>query len=183
MVRERVIVAEKAGVAMAFYITSLLLFYHRHGKTELEQEAHELLLYATLVMCLVLTLQMWLPGDTRLLWTQTIAVMIMGSWLFHMAFILFPLDHKPWHEGDDMNGMVLPIFFCWHILFNCALAAAIFASQYYLYKKRYGDASYLPVTNGIGASGATRSTGSDEMRLIMGDHDDDDDETIFTSSA
>jgi len=30
--RERLIALEKAAVAAAFYITALLLFYHRHGK-------------------------------------------------------------------------------------------------------------------------------------------------------
>ena len=32
----RLIVLEKAGVALAFVITSLLLFYHRHGKVSFE---------------------------------------------------------------------------------------------------------------------------------------------------
>ena len=68
-------------------------------QTELEQEAHGLLMYATMLTVVLLVAEMWLPSDWKLLFAHTLAVMIMGSWLFHMAFILFPRNGIPWHEG------------------------------------------------------------------------------------
>jgi len=165
----RLIVLEKAGVALAFVITSLLLFYHRHGKTELEQEAHGLLMYATMLTVVLLVAEMWLPSDWKLLFAHTLAVMIMGSWLFHMAFILFPRNGIPWHQGDGMNGMVLPIFFCWHIFFNICVMSLIFACQYIIIKKQHGHKSYQAAPP-IG----------ENVRLTLQDfNESDDDETIF----
>uniref|UniRef100_H2YM43 Uncharacterized protein n=1 Tax=Ciona savignyi TaxID=51511 RepID=H2YM43_CIOSA len=136
--RKRLVVLEKAAVAMAFYITALLLFFHRHGKHELELDAHTLLLYANLSMCLVLTAEIWLPWDQRLIWAHTLLVMQMGSWLFNLAFILFPLNGKKWDPDDGNNQMVLPIFFCWHIFLNCAVLGVIFLFQWLWIKIRRG---------------------------------------------
>jgi len=143
MLRHRVVTMEKAAVAMAFYMTSLLLFYHRHGKSELEKESHELLLFAAMVMCITLTAEIWKPDDIKLKSIHTLAVMVMGSWLFHLAFILFPLHGTVWHDPNDpMNEMVLPIFFGWHILFNCFVASSIFTIQYFWIKSKSQRSCY-----------------------------------------
>merc|ERR1712179_643067 len=73
--KERKLILERAGVTIAFYITALLLFFHRHGKPGLETEAHELLLFANLAICGVLTLELWFPEDQRLIWLHTLLVM------------------------------------------------------------------------------------------------------------
>ncbi|XP_078489253.1 transmembrane protein 45B-like isoform X1 [Ciona intestinalis] len=135
--KKRLVSLEKAAVAAAFYITALLLFFHRHGKHELEMDAHTLLLYANLSMCVVLTAEIWWPFDQRLMWAHTVLVMQMGSWLFNLAFILFPLNGKHWDPDDGNNQMVLPIFFCWHIFFNCFILGLIFTMQYLWVKVRH----------------------------------------------
>ena len=68
-------------------------------QTELEQEAHGLLVYATLLIVLLHVAEMWFPDDWRLLFAHTLTVLINGSWLFHLAFIVFPGDGIPWHKG------------------------------------------------------------------------------------
>ncbi|CAK8674366.1 unnamed protein product [Clavelina lepadiformis] len=131
IMRKRIVPLEKAAVAVAFYVTALLLFYHRHGKEEIEQEVHELLLYANLAMCAVLTVEMWRPSDKILEYSHTLLVMQMGSWLFHAAFILFPRNGAAkWNDKDMWNQMVLPIFFCWHIFLNVGVLGIIFLIQY-----------------------------------------------------
>ena len=42
---------------------------------EIEQEVHELLLYANLAMCAVLTVEMWRPSDKILEYSHTLLVM------------------------------------------------------------------------------------------------------------
>lgn len=58
-------------------------------------------MYATMLTVVLLVAEMWLPSDWKLLFAHTLAVMIMGSWLFHMAFILFPRNGIPWHQGIE----------------------------------------------------------------------------------
>ena len=66
--------------------------------------------------------------------TIFIVVLQLGSWLFNLAFILFPRVGHRWDPDDMWNQMVLPIFFCWHIFLNLTVLFLIFLSQY-LYLK------------------------------------------------
>ncbi|XP_069753109.1 transmembrane epididymal protein 1-like [Narcine bancroftii] len=123
----RVFLYESIAIAIPFYIEALLLSNHMHGKEQVENSVHTMLLLACFLVCLVLTVELWRPNDPILWFTKTCLVMIQGTWLLHAAFILYkPLTGKPWKDNDMANLMFVINFFCWHIALNILLLLAIF---------------------------------------------------------
>nr|XP_039270326.1 transmembrane protein 45B-like isoform X1 [Styela clava]XP_039270327.1 transmembrane protein 45B-like isoform X2 [Styela clava] len=164
LLKERETTLEKTIIAMAFYITALLLFFHKHGKGELELEAHGLLLYANLAVCASLTLEVWRPFDQKLIWLHTLLIMQMGSWLFHLAYILFrPIGGEKWDSNNMHNLMILPIFYSWHIILNCTVMGIIHVLTWIYYRYRVSS-SYSRIDNS-------------ELQCCMPSHSDDNDST------
>lgn len=123
----RVHLCERVAIALPFYIEALLLYHHAHGKQQVESTVHSLLLLACLLVCVVLTAELWRPNEPLLWFAKTCLVMVKGSWLLHAAFILYrPFLGQPWADGDMANLMFLTNFFCWHLALNASLLLAIY---------------------------------------------------------
>lgn len=176
--RRREETIEKTIVAMAFYITAMLLFYHQHGES-LEAESHHLLFYANMGICASLTLEVWFPNDQKLVWLHTLLIMQMGSWLFHLAFILFGdrVGVEKWNENDHGSAMMLPLFYSWHLILNSCLMAAIHAVTWVYYKHKV-TSSYSHIDENelqcCMPSGGSNELGNGVTYSIDGDDSDED---------
>ncbi|KAM8953068.1 transmembrane epididymal protein 1A-like [Pelodytes ibericus] len=118
---------EHLGVTAAFFITTLLLKFHSHGKEMIEVQVHYLLLVTCALTCIIFIVEIWLPNQ-RLLWfTKAWLVLVQGTWLFHAAFILYkpPTGHH-WDGEDPANMMFLTTFYCWHLTFNAGMLCTLY---------------------------------------------------------
>uniref|UniRef100_H3AB80 Transmembrane protein 45B n=2 Tax=Latimeria chalumnae TaxID=7897 RepID=H3AB80_LATCH len=127
----RQVVVENVAIAVAFYIEAFLLYFHQHGKGDVEIMVHELLLLTCLLICFILTAEVWWhAGDLVLRFAKTCLVMVQGTWLLHAAFILYrPFTGKPWKDGDHGNLMALTTFYSWHVAFNMAAVATMYGAS------------------------------------------------------
>lgn len=63
----------------------------------------------------------------------------MGSWLFHLAFILFGdrVGIAKWNEEDMGSYMMLPMFYSWHLILNSCFMASIHVITWFYYKVNF----------------------------------------------
>ncbi|XP_069474880.1 transmembrane epididymal protein 1-like [Ambystoma mexicanum] len=147
---KRLILLEQAAITMAFYITTLLLKFHMHGKDELENQVHSLLLMTCFFTSLILTVELWKPNFRRLWFAKTFLVMVQGTWLLHAAFILYrPPSGLPWESSDMANLMYLTNFYCWHLAVDAALLTAIFGFAKVLHRVMQGELPQQRARNGV----------------------------------
>ncbi|XP_063297184.1 transmembrane epididymal protein 1A-like [Pelobates fuscus] len=118
---------EHLGVTAAFFITTLLLKFHSHGKDMIEMQVHYLLLLTCSLTCIIFIIEIWLPNQPKLWFTKAWLVLVQGTWLLHAAFILYkpPTGHN-WNSEDHADVLFLTTFYCWHLSFNIGLLCAIF---------------------------------------------------------
>ncbi|KAM4771345.1 transmembrane epididymal protein 1A-like [Rhinophrynus dorsalis] len=118
---------EHMGVTVAFFITTLLLKFHAHGKEAIEVQVHLLLLIACALTCIIFIVEIWLPNQRKLWFTKTWLVLVQGTWLFHAAFILYrPPTGHPWDGENPADLMFLTTFYCWHLAFDAGMLGAVF---------------------------------------------------------
>ncbi|XP_018432032.1 PREDICTED: transmembrane epididymal protein 1A-like [Nanorana parkeri] len=127
---------EHVGVTAAFFITTLLLKFHGHGKEAVEVQVHQLLLITCGINCAIMIFEIWHPNHRKLWFTKAWLVNIQGTWLFHAAFILYrpPTGHF-WDSSDPANLMFLTTFYCWHLILNAGLVSLLFWLASILHKR------------------------------------------------
>ncbi|XP_075058560.1 transmembrane epididymal protein 1A-like [Mixophyes fleayi] len=118
---------EHVGVTAAFFITTLLLKFHGHGKEAVEVQVHQLLLLTCGITCVIMIVEIWQPNHCRLWFAKAWLVIVQGTWLLHAAFILYrpPTGHF-WDSGDPANLMFLTTFYCWHLALDAGLLGILF---------------------------------------------------------
>ncbi|XP_068137421.1 transmembrane epididymal protein 1A-like [Hyperolius riggenbachi] len=118
---------EQIGITAAFFITTLLLKFHGHGKEAVEVQVHYLLFITCAITCALMIVEIWQPNQRRLWFTKAWLVTVQGTWLLHAAFILYlpPTGHS-WDSSDPANLMFLTTFYCWHLTLDAGLMALIF---------------------------------------------------------
>ncbi|KAM4694961.1 transmembrane epididymal protein 1A-like [Discoglossus pictus] len=136
--QQRCPLLEQVGVTFAFFVTSLLLRFHSHGKEAVEVQVHSLLLLTCTLTCVILIAEIWFPNQRKLWFTKAWLVMVQGTWLFHAAFILYrPITGHKWSSEDPANLMFLTTFYCWHLAVDAGLMCAVFWATSF-YHKRWG---------------------------------------------
>ncbi|XP_029473035.1 transmembrane epididymal protein 1 [Rhinatrema bivittatum] len=168
----RLILLEQVAITVAFYITTLLLKFHVHGKEDVENQVHALLLLTCFFTSLILTAEIWKPNYRRLWFSKTCLVMVQGTWLLHAAFILYrPPTGKRWDSTNMNNLMFLTNFYCWHLAVDAMLLAAIFGSTSLLYRLHlklsgHGKGRYQLAWNGV-------KEPYDEMQKLTGEEEEE----------
>ncbi|XP_038601029.1 transmembrane epididymal protein 1A-like [Tachyglossus aculeatus] len=118
---------ERAALALAFHVLALLLLTHSQGKDPVENRVHFLLLLPAFLMALVLTLELWAPDQPQLWVAKTWLLLVQGSWLLQIAFMLYrPPTGQPWRGDNPADLMFLSTFFCWHLALDMGLLAAVY---------------------------------------------------------
>ncbi|XP_072264492.1 transmembrane epididymal protein 1A-like [Pyxicephalus adspersus] len=118
---------EHVGVTAAFFITTLLLKFHGHGKEAVEVQVHYLLLLTCGITCAIMIFEIWHPNHPILWFAKAWLVNVQGTWLLQAAFILYrpPTGHS-WDSSDPANLMFLTTFYCWHLTLNAGLVALLY---------------------------------------------------------
>uniref|UniRef100_F7CRM6 Transmembrane epididymal protein 1 n=2 Tax=Xenopus tropicalis TaxID=8364 RepID=F7CRM6_XENTR len=129
---------EHAGTTAAFFVTTLLLKFHAHGKEAVEVQVHFLLLLTCAITCAIFIIEFWWPNQPKLWFTKAWLVLVQGTWLLHVAFILYkpPTGHF-WSGQQPADLMFLTTFYCWHLAFNAGLMGILFWATY-LVHRRFG---------------------------------------------
>ncbi|XP_028918564.1 transmembrane epididymal protein 1A-like [Ornithorhynchus anatinus] len=118
---------ERAALALAFHVLTVLLLSHSQGKNALESRVHTLLLLPAGILALVLTVELWAPDQPQLWIARSWLIMVFGSWLLQTAFVLYrPPSGRPWQTNNPSELMFLTTFFCWHLALCAALLAAVY---------------------------------------------------------
>uniref|UniRef100_G3VX59 Transmembrane epididymal protein 1 n=1 Tax=Sarcophilus harrisii TaxID=9305 RepID=G3VX59_SARHA len=118
---------EQATWALSFHGVALLFVSHLQGKDALETRAHLLVVLPLVLAGLVLTIELWFP-DQPVLWVlKAWMTLQFGSWFIQIgSFLYSPITGHPWRADKPGDVMFLTTFFCWHLIANALLIAAIY---------------------------------------------------------
>ncbi|KAG8444965.1 hypothetical protein GDO86_009930 [Hymenochirus boettgeri] len=137
--RTRFPLLEHAGVTAAFFVTTLLLKFHAHGKEAVEVQVHFLLLFTCALTFAILIIEFWFPNQPKLWFTKSWLVLVQGTWLLHAAFILYrPLSGHQWDGTNPADLMFLTTFYCWHLAFNAGIIVVLYWVTYLVHQHLRG---------------------------------------------
>ncbi|XP_074046527.1 transmembrane epididymal protein 1A-like [Macrotis lagotis] len=124
---KRQIKLEQAALTLAFFGTALLLTSHIQGKDALEVQGHLLLVLPNILIVLVMVIELWFPAQAVLWIFKIWMVLLFGSWLIHLGFIIYyPITGHPWRADKPGDIMFLTTFFCWHLILTALLVAGVY---------------------------------------------------------
>ncbi|KAK7078816.1 Transmembrane protein 45B [Halocaridina rubra] len=106
--------SDYASAFLGFAMEGVLFYYHLHGRSILDVQVHMLLLFVVVGCLASVAVEMANKHSVLAGLTRGYCVILQGTWLIQIGFILYsPLGTK-W-KGDDHNDMmVATALFCWH---------------------------------------------------------------------
>ena len=112
--------------SLAFFVVGKLFYFHIDGRPELDQKLHILIYVVAFSIAIVIILEGWQRTYFILFVTRTILVVLLGTWFFQVANVLY--GAHPWQDIPS-NRAFVAITFSWHILgllltFLCSLVVA-----------------------------------------------------------
>lgn len=114
-----------AVAAFAWYGLSFSFHAHMHDKDPVETMIHVLPVYVMYVCAVAGTLEIFLPHHFAPSLVRIYCLLMLGSWFFHAAFILYkplPLpgsDMNPaWDMNDDRNVHFIVALFGYHLIMH-----------------------------------------------------------------
>ncbi|XP_020839941.1 transmembrane epididymal protein 1 [Phascolarctos cinereus] len=118
---------EVAAQILATLVLVPLMFCHLWHMEGLEKQSHILLLFSISLLALAMTIELWVPNQPQLWLIKTWLFLVTGTWLMHMAFMLFyPVTARAWHHYTTENIMFLTTFFCWHLVAGALILGVIY---------------------------------------------------------
>ncbi|XP_072494710.1 transmembrane epididymal protein 1 [Notamacropus eugenii] len=118
---------EVGAQVLAILVLIPLMSCHLWHMEGLEKQSHILLLFSISLLALAMTMELWVPNQPQLWLIKTWLILVTGTWLMHMAFILFyPLTAHAWHYYTIENIMFLTTFFCWHLVADALILGVIY---------------------------------------------------------
>ncbi|XP_036611404.1 transmembrane epididymal protein 1 [Trichosurus vulpecula] len=118
---------EVGAQVLAILVLVPLMCCHLWHMVGLEKQSHIFLLFSISLLALATTLELWIPNQPQLWLIKTWLLLVTGTWLMHMAFILFhPLTAHAWHYYTNENIMFLTTFFCWHLVADALILGVIY---------------------------------------------------------
>lgn len=86
--------------SLGFFVTSMLFYFHSHGRSHLEIHVHQLVTLAYFSTCAASLIEMMNPRDIMACIFKNYTLCIAGSWMIQVAFILY----DPWPSSDPWDG-------------------------------------------------------------------------------
>jgi len=99
--------------SLAFFVVGELFYFHIDGRPELDQKLHILIYVVAFSIAIVIILEGWQRKCFILFVTRTILVVLLGTWFFQVAHVLY--GTHPWQDIPS-NRAFVAIAFSWHIL-------------------------------------------------------------------
>ncbi|KAK7488192.1 hypothetical protein BaRGS_00020499 [Batillaria attramentaria] len=132
------------SAALSFLWYGVAFYYHAsmHGKEPLETVVHVLPIYAMFVAAGAILLEMcWRSGVWTML-TRSYAVLTLGTWFSHVAFMLYEHDKFPgggtsgWDRSDLRNVQYARACFGLHLLVNMLIMILCYLLTYFVLRMR-----------------------------------------------
>ncbi|KAM7132330.1 transmembrane epididymal protein 1A-like [Molossus nigricans] len=118
---------EHAAEALAFFVLALLMLVHSEHKNALEVRVHILFIVPTLLVCLVLAIEVWVPDQPPLWVLKTWMGLVFSTWMLQLCLVLYvPPSGQPWRSENHEDLAFLPIFFCWHLVLGAVILASVY---------------------------------------------------------
>uniref|UniRef100_A0A8D0BBM8 Transmembrane protein 45A n=1 Tax=Salvator merianae TaxID=96440 RepID=A0A8D0BBM8_SALMN len=115
---------DKMMLSLAVFAEGFLLYYHIHGRSMLDFHLHQLLIVAVFGAAFCIFLEVFFRGIVVLEMLRTSLCILQGSWLWQIAFVLYPPSGSPeWNQMDHNNTMFLTVCYCWHYAFAILIMA------------------------------------------------------------
>lgn len=118
---------ERAAEALAFFVLVLLMMAHIENKSALEIRVHILFIVPTFLVSLMLTIEVWVPGQPQLWVLKTWLGLVLSTWMLQLCLVMYiPPSGQPWRSENHEDLNFLVIFFCWHLGLGAAILAAVY---------------------------------------------------------
>ena len=101
---------------LAVGIEGLLFFFHIHGRSEVNQRVHLLLIFVILLNFVFLCIEMSCRTSLLAALCRSYSFILQGTWFWQTAFVLFNPSQNAakWKENDQDELMLLVMIFTWH---------------------------------------------------------------------
>nr|XP_044627644.1 transmembrane protein 45A isoform X1 [Equus asinus]XP_044627645.1 transmembrane protein 45A isoform X1 [Equus asinus]XP_044627646.1 transmembrane protein 45A isoform X1 [Equus asinus]XP_044627647.1 transmembrane protein 45A isoform X1 [Equus asinus] len=118
----------KLMLSNAFFVEAFIFYNHTHGREMLDIFLHQLLVLVTFLAGLVAFVELFTRTNVIVELLRTSLVLLQGSWLWQIGFVLYPPSGGPaWDPNDHDNIMFLTICFCWHYALTFIVIGVIYA--------------------------------------------------------
>ncbi|RWS04431.1 transmembrane protein 45B-like protein [Dinothrombium tinctorium] len=141
--------SEHFTVTLAFFMESLLFYFHLHGRSHLDVHVHTLLIVAT-AFCTLACCYEWKYKDSLLASIgRPFGCLIQGTWFWQVGFILYnPLPGADmWKSHDHEQIMVITSLFCWHVAANVLILTVLCLRFHRKYKNIWSVGSDVSVVS------------------------------------
>lgn len=177
--------------SIAFGIEAFVFANHLHGRTGLDVMLHTFFVYAIVGCFISATLETVRPNQILLTYARILFTILQGTWFFQVGFILYPPSKAfdlNWDPNNHYQLMLIPISYCWHIMFILAFLISQIFFVDYLYRRSYKLSNKWDELVSIDlviaeSHGTYLKKRSEERFMISEEDDDDDDETIIFDDA
>ncbi|XP_069886482.1 transmembrane protein 45A-like [Dipodomys merriami] len=125
----------KLMLANAFLVTAFIFYNHNHGQKMVDSLLHQLQSVATFLAGLVSFIELLIRKNImlKILWTSF--VLLQGSWLCQVGFVLYtPTGGPAWDLNDHSNSTFLLMCFCWHYAFAYVVMGVVYVAVTWLAK-------------------------------------------------
>lgn len=132
-----------ALLVMAFAVEGLVFSQHLDGRISRDVRFHTLQMYAFLLTALATLGESMYRGNIICCLARPLFMVLQGTWLTHMGFVLYPPLTSPWHvqaTGQAMShreGMIITSLFVLHLVLIAASLLLLAVGLGLAYRRRY----------------------------------------------
>uniref|UniRef100_T1JB65 Transmembrane protein 45B n=1 Tax=Strigamia maritima TaxID=126957 RepID=T1JB65_STRMM len=105
--------AEYFTSVLGFLMQAFLFSFHTHGRSELDVLLHTLVVLTAVISCFTMTLETFIRDSLVLTLARSHSVLIQGTWITHIGFILYPpttgMNHWVASKLSHSEAMLLVI--------------------------------------------------------------------------
>ncbi|XP_005386356.1 PREDICTED: transmembrane protein 45A-like isoform X2 [Chinchilla lanigera] len=127
----------KLMLSNALFVETFIFQNHTHGREVLDVFVHQMLVLVSFLAGLLAFMEFLTRNNVLLELLRTSLILLQGSWLWQIGFVLYPPSGGPaWDLTDHENIMFLTICFCWHYALAYVIIGVNYAFITWLVKSR-----------------------------------------------
>ncbi|XP_048201759.1 transmembrane protein 45A-like [Perognathus longimembris pacificus] len=124
-------------LANAFLVNAFIFYNHTHGRAVVDILLHQLLCFASFMAGLVSFIEVIIRKNIMLALLRSSLTILQGSWLWQLAFVLFPpTGVLAWDLNDHSNSVFFTMCFCWHYAFSYVIMGVVYVAVTWFVKWR-----------------------------------------------
>ena len=156
---------------MAFAVMGVLFLWHLEGHTPLETQAHTFQIYSIFACAVVSLAEMVFVHDVRPALGRAFTVLLQGTWLITLGYVLDPpLGWPIWHDHDHGETLLLTQMYTWQWFLCVVIQSLVGLVAYWRVQRRLGHL--------VGGNGEMQMQSRIFIKAgsAMECHDDDEDD-------